>query len=271
MSVAEDLDLAELALAIAREAADLLLEGAARAAAVATKSSAHDVVTQKDRDSEALIRRRIAQARPGDQVLGEEEGTIGAASDVRWVVDPLDGTVNYLYGIPSWAVSIGIERGGVPCAGVVVAPALGEQYVGVAGQGSWSVTGTGERSSLAVSGLTSLQDALVGTGFGYVRERREHQGRVLAGLVPQVRDIRRVGAAAVDLCWVAGGRLDAHYERGLQPWDRSAGSLIAAEAGAVVAGLPGAPATTGLTIVSTPGVYEPLAAALDALGVLAGP
>lgn len=271
VSAAEDSELADLALTIAREAADLLIDGAAEAAAVATKSSAHDVVTQKDRDSEALIRRRIAQARPGDQVLGEEEGTIGEASDVRWVVDPLDGTVNYLYGIPSWAVSIGIERDGVPCAGVVVAPALDEQYIGISGQGSWVVTGTGERHPLAVSGLTGLQDALVGTGFGYVRERREHQGRVLAGLVPQVRDIRRVGAAAVDLCWVARGRLDAHYERGLQPWDRSAGALIAAEAGAVVAGLPGAPATTDLTIVSTPGIYTPLATALGALGVLDGP
>lgn len=270
MSGAADVELAELALGIAREAAELLLAGSTEAAAVATKSSAHDVVTQKDRESETLIRRRIAAARPGDQVLGEEQGTVGAASDVRWIVDPLDGTVNYLYGIPSWAVSIGIERAGVPVAGVVVAPALGEEYLGVAGRGSWVISGS-QRHRLAVSGLTNLADALVGTGFGYVAERRAHQGAVVAALLPQVRDIRRVGAAAVDLCWVARGRLDAHYERGLQPWDRSAGSLIAAEAGAVVAGLPGRPASDELAIVATPGVYDALAAELTQLAVQDGP
>ncbi len=263
-------ELAELALDIGREAAALLLAGSADVAPVATKTSPHDLVTQRDRESEDLIRRRIEEARPGDQVLGEEQGTVGARSDVKWIVDPLDGTVNYFYGQPAWAVSIGVERAGQPCAGVVVAPALGEEYVAVAGEGSWTIV-AGDWRRLAVSGQEQLADSVVGTGFGYVAERRADQGRIVAALLPHLRDIRRVGAAALDLCWVGAGRLDAHYERGLQPWDRAAGSLVAAEAGAIVAGLPGQPAGTELAIAASPAVYPELARRLADLGVLAGP
>lgn len=263
-------ELAELALAIAREAGAMLLAGAGAVEAVDTKSSSHDLVTQMDRDSEALIRARIAAVRPQDQVLGEEEGSIGDQSRVRWIVDPLDGTVNYYYGQPSWAVSIGIEVEAVPSVGVVVAPALREEYLAVVGQGSWSLLGD-TRQRLTVSSVVDLADAVVSTGFGYVVERRTHQGQIVGELLPQVRDIRRVGAAAVDLCWVARGRFDALYERGLQDWDRAAGALIAQEAGAVVAGLPGRPHAADLTIAANPALYAALAQALTDLHVLAGP
>lgn len=263
-------DLAEIALEIAREAGDLLLAGAGQVEAVATKSSSHDLVTQMDRAAEALIRDRIERARPGDRVLGEEGGEEGGSGPVRWIVDPLDGTVNYFYGQPSWAVSIGVEIDGHPAAGVVVAPALGEEYLAVAGRGSWWLAGD-DRHRLAVSGVTELADAVVATGFGYVVARRRHQAQVVAGLIPQIRDIRRVGAAAVDLCWLARGRVDAHYERGLQDWDRAAGGLIAQEAGAVVAGLPGQAHSSDLLIGANPVLYPQLAAALVELDVVGGP
>lgn len=264
-------DLAELALGIAQEAGALLLARRGDARAVATKSSAHDLVTQMDRESEALVRARITAARPDDVVLGEEGGSVGAAgSGVRWIVDPLDGTVNYFYGLPAWAVSIGVEIDGVIRAGAVVAPALGEQYVGAEGAGSWAVEPAG-RVRLAVSEVAELADALVSTGFGYLRERRVRQGDIVAALVGEVRDIRRVGAAAIDLCWVARGRLDAHYERGLADWDRAAGGLIAREAGATVAGLGGRPDTPDLTIAANTELFSQLADRLTTLGADSGP
>lgn len=262
-------DLAETALQIAREAGELLLTGVGQVEAVATKSSSHDLVTQMDRAAEALIRDRILAARPDDRILGEEGGETGSG-DVRWIVDPLDGTVNYFYGLPSWAVSIGVEIDGRPAAGVVVAPSLGEEYLAVAGSGSWWLAGD-TRHPLQGSSVATLADAVVGTGFGYVVARRRHQAQVLAGLLPQIRDVRRVGAAAVDLCWVARGRLDAHYERGLQEWDRAAGGLIAQEAGVVVAGFPGAAHSSELLIAAPPALYDQLATALIELDVLAGP
>ncbi len=267
---AESTELARWALEIAREAGAMLLSGAGAVEAVGTKTSSHDLVTQMDRDSEALIRARIAEVRPQDQVLGEEEGSIGPQSRVRWIVDPLDGTVNYFYGQPSWAVSIGIEVDSVPCVGVVVAPALHEEYLGIAGRGSWALVGD-TRQRLTVSSVSTLADAVVSTGFGYRVQRRTHQGQIVGRLLPQVRDIRRVGAAAVDLCWVARGRFEAHYERGLQDWDRAAGALIAQEAGAVVAGLPGRPHSADLTIAANPALYAALAQALTDLDVLNGP
>lgn len=260
----EPTELAELALDIAREAGSFLLPGVGAVEALATKSSPHDLVTAMDRDSEDLVRRRIQEARPDDQVVGEEQGTRGAASSVRWIVDPLDGTVNYFYGQPSWAVSIGVEIDGFMAAGAVVAPALGEEYLGIAGSGSWTIE-QGVRRPLRVSEIPDLADAVVSTGFGYVRARREQQAGIVAALLPQVRDIRRVGAAAVDLCWVARGRIDAHYERGLQDWDRAAGSVIAAEAGAVVAGLRGTPASADLLIAANPQLYRQLDTALAQL------
>ena len=228
---AEPKDLLELALEAAGAAGRLLLEGRERGPArVTTKTSLTDMVSELDRASEELVTRTILSARPDDAVLGEEGGLRGpGTSGVRWVVDPLDGTTNYLYGLPAWVVSVAAEVDGAAVAGAVNDAVHGEMFSALAGVGAWC---NGER--LTVVGAPSLDVALVGTGFGYDAAVRARQGAEVAAVLPRVRDIRRAGAAALDLCWVARGRLDAYYERGLQPWDWAAGMLVAAEAGAVV-------------------------------------
>jgi fructose-1,6-bisphosphatase/inositol monophosphatase family enzyme len=242
---------------------------------VQTKSSPTDIVTEMDRRSEALITSRIRAHRPGDTVLGEEGGqTVGGpvgdgtdagqASRVRWIVDPLDGTVNYLYGLRDWAVSIAAEVDGTVVAGVVEVPRHGERFAAVAGQGAWLHRG---EASLALrcSSDVPLGQALVGTGFGYDAGRRRVQGEVLAALLPHIRDIRRGGSAAVDLCSVAAGRLDAFYERGLNYWDFAAGGLIAREAGALVGGLAGRTESTSMAVAAGPGLYQQLETFLSKL------
>jgi len=257
-----DVDSAELlrlAVAVAREAAGMLVEGQSGASVVLTKSSPTDVVTEMDNAADALISRRLLEARPGDALLTEESGESTGASGVRWVVDPIDGTVNYLYGMPDWAVSIAAELDGVTVAGVVEAPRRGETYTAVRGQGARR---NGE--AIGCNKDTPLDRALVGTGFGYAAGRRARQAEVLAGVLPNIRDIRRGGSAALDLCAVAGGRLDAYYERGVHAWDIGAAGLIAEEAGARVGGLDGAPASPEMTIAAA----EPLFGALH--GLLSG-
>jgi myo-inositol-1(or 4)-monophosphatase len=265
--------LLRLAVDVASEAGRLLASwrGEERPEVVETKSSPTDVVTEMDRRSEALITGRIRAVRPGDTVLGEEGGqTLGGESGdeyasgpgrVRWVVDPLDGTVNYLYGLPDWAVSIAAEVDGTVLAGVVEVPRYGETFTAVAGRGAW-LHRDGEAIALRCTSGMALGQALVGTGFGYDAGRRRIQGEVVAAVLPCVRDIRRAGSAAVDLCSVAAGRLDAFYERGLNYWDYAAGALIAAEAGAVVGGLHGAPPSTSMTVAAGPGLFPTLAEAL---------
>jgi myo-inositol-1(or 4)-monophosphatase len=263
-------ELAELARSVAREAAELLADGHASAAVVQTKSSPTDVVTQMDRAAEELIRRRILQARPGDAVLGEELGQTGQAGDgtVRWVVDPLDGTVNYVYGLPGWAVSVAAEVAGVVVAGVVCAPLLDSLYTAQLGGGAWLESAKhADPRRLSCNDGVALADALVATGFGYEAPQRARQGKVVAGLLPRVRDIRRAGAAAVDLCWVASGQVDAYYERGLHDWDLAAGSLVAREAGAVVGGMDGANAGEAMTIAAGPGLFGKLHDLLASLGM----
>jgi myo-inositol-1(or 4)-monophosphatase len=289
----------DAAAAAARLLADQGAQG--RPEVVETKSSLTDVVTAMDRRAEALITERIRAARPGDAILGEEGGeTHGApgpgpgrdpnpdpdpgqsrgstsAAAVRWIVDPLDGTVNYLYGLADWAVSIAAEVDGAIVAGVVAVPLHGETYTAVRGKGAWlhstaergSATGegTGEHGAAALrcNRGVPLGQALVGTGFGYLPGRRRVQGGVVAALLPQIRDIRRGGSASVDLCMVAAGRLDAFYERGLNYWDYAAGALIAEEAGAQVTGLGGRPAGSSLTVAAGPGLYEELTTVLAGL------
>jgi myo-inositol-1(or 4)-monophosphatase len=170
---------------------------------------------------------------------------------VRWVIDPIDGTVNYLYLLPGWSVSVAAEVHGEVVAGVVVIPTLRETFAAVRGQGA-----TRNGRPIGVSQPTSLAQSMVGTGFGYDAARRARQGAILAQVLPQVRDVRRFGAASVDLCGVACGRLDAYYERGLAPWDLAAGGLIAREAGARVEGLRGAPASADLVIAASPAVFD---------------
>jgi myo-inositol-1(or 4)-monophosphatase len=261
--------LLRIAVAAAAEAGRLLASwrGDERPEVVQTKSSPTDIVTEMDRRSEALITSRIRAYRPGDTVLGEEGGQTsgGLAGEddgslpgrVRWIVDPLDGTVNYLYGLRAWAVSIAAEVDGAVVAGVVEVPRHGETFTAVTGQGAWLHRGEA-RQALRCSSGVPLDQALVGTGFGYDPGRRQVQGEVVAALLPHIRDIRRGGSAAVDLCSVASGRLDAFYERGLNYWDFAAGGLIAREAGALVGGLAGRAESTSMAVAAGPGLFQQL-------------
>jgi myo-inositol-1(or 4)-monophosphatase len=268
--VSEDAEaLLRIAVAAAAEAGGLLASwrGDERPEVVQTKSSPTDIVTEMDRRSEALITSRIRAYRPGDTVLGEEGGQTsgGPAGEddgslpgrVRWIVDPLDGTVNYLYGLRDWAVSIAAEVDGAVVAGVVEVPRHGETFTAVTGQGAWLHRGEA-RQALRCSSGVPLDQALVGTGFGYDPRRRQVQGEVVAALLPHIRDIRRGGSAAVELCAVAAGRLDAFYERGLNYWDFAAGGLIAREAGALVGGLAGRAESTSMAVAAGPGLFQQL-------------
>ncbi|PSK84209.1 myo-inositol-1(or 4)-monophosphatase [Murinocardiopsis flavida] len=258
---AEPKELLELALAAALEAGRLAADGQAGIRVLDTKSSPTDVVTAMDRAAEEQIRRRLLGARPGDAWLGEEGGEEAGTSGVRWIVDPIDGTVNYLYGRREWAVSIAAEVDGEIVAGVVAAPALGETFTATRGGGA-SVNG----EPLRAPGAVALDMALVGTGFGYEARRRAHQAAVLATVLPRVRDIRRVGAAALDLCDLARGRINGYYERGTNAWDWGAAALVAAEAGVRVGGLRGAGPGSDLVIAAVPGLFEELHDLLEPLG-----
>ncbi|GHB22739.1 MULTISPECIES: inositol monophosphatase family protein [Streptomyces] len=255
-------ELLDLALEAARRAGALLRDGRpADLGVAATKSSPIDVVTEMDIRAEKLITGFLAEHRPADGFLGEEGASSEGTSGIRWVIDPLDGTVNYLYGLPTWAVSIAAERDGERVVGVVEAPMRRETFHAVLGGGAF---GNGE--ALHCRPAAPLDQALVSTGFNYVTEVRTHQAAVAERMIPRLRDIRRGGSAAVDLCDVAAGRLDGYYERGLHPWDLAAGDLIAREAGALTGGRPGLPADRDLAVAATPGVFEPLQVLLEELG-----
>jgi myo-inositol-1(or 4)-monophosphatase len=258
--------LAELACQVAREAAALLMTGRGQAEVVEVKTSPTDIVTAMDKASEALIRERLLSARPGDAILGEEEGQSGDGP-VRWIVDPLDGTVNYLYGLPDWAVSIAAEADGEIVAAAVCVPVRRELFTATAGGGAWlEAAGAAGRQRLACNRAVVLASALVATGFGYPARDRAAQGQVAAAVLPRVRDIRRPGSAAADLCNVAAGRVDAYFEQGVHYWDIAAGGLIAREAGAVTGGLHGRPAGEALTIAAGPELFGPLHDLLAELG-----
>jgi myo-inositol-1(or 4)-monophosphatase len=246
--------LVALAGDVAAAAVDLLLGGEAHGRATAqSKSTATDMVSEIDRAAERLIVERLLGARPDDGVVGEEGAARAGSSGLRWVIDPLDGTTNYLYGLPGWGVSIAAEDADGVVAGVVVDAVRGEVYTATRGGGAFR-----DGRAIACSDVTDLGTALVGTGFAYASERRRAQGVVIAGLLPRVRDIRRFGAAAVDLCLVACGRLDAYFERGLAWWDLAAGGLVATEAGAVLASLDGGPVTAGSVLAAPPTLATPL-------------
>jgi myo-inositol-1(or 4)-monophosphatase len=297
----DPLGLLELATTVGQRAADLLLEGARLTrTSVATKSSLTDMVTEMDRASEELIVTALLEARPDDGILAEEGSARQGTSGVRWVIDPLDGTTNYLYGHPGWAVSIAAElTGGAPAAedaagrddsdgvggghgthgpsshgdldgdgvvaGVVIDAVHGEVYTAARGHGAHR---NGE--PLRCSDQADVGQALVATGFGYAAERRRVQAEVLVDLLPQVRDIRRMGSASVDMCSVACGRVDAYYERGLSWWDWAAGLLVARESGAIVttldpAGRPPGPGVDSV-VVAGPALIDPLSALLRSVG-----
>jgi myo-inositol-1(or 4)-monophosphatase len=250
-------ELLELAMATAREAGALLRARAGQLrTSVATKSTSTDMVSEVDHESEALIVARILAARPGDAVLGEEGGERPGSSGVRWIVDPLDGTTNYLYGIPSYAVSIGCEVDGTVVAGAVYDAAHDALYSAALGRGAFR-----DGEPIRVSTQTALGRALIGTGFAYESSFRAEQAALLGRIIGQVRDVRRSGSAALDLCAVACGRLDAYYET-LMPWDLVAGALIVEEAGGrtgfleVVRGRPEA------IVAASPNLYPKLEALL---------
>ncbi|MEU6698359.1 inositol monophosphatase family protein [Pseudonocardia sp. NPDC046786] len=238
---------------------------ASAAGAVSTKSSPTDVVTASDASVERFVRDRLAQLRPGEPVYGEEGA--GDAATARWVVDPIDGTVNYLYGLPWYAISVAAVDGGATVAGAVAEPAAGRLWSAGRGLGA-----TCDGRPLAVAATTEIGQALIGTGFAYRSERRARQARMVAAMLPEVRDVRRAGAAALDLCAVAAGWLDGYLEHGCNWWDWAAGALIAREAGAVlhIAVPPGmsdladAGGTTGglgddVTLAAAPGIAHELA------------
>jgi myo-inositol-1(or 4)-monophosphatase len=234
-------------------------------AAVQSKSTRTDPVTVVDTETERFLRDRLARLRPGESVLGEEGGgPRSGGRSVTWVLDPIDGTVNFVYAIPAYAVSVAAQVDGVSVAGAVADVTAGRVYSAGVGLGAHVVDPTGTREALHCNTIDDLSMALVGTGFGYSPQRRAAQGAVLAGLLPHIRDVRRIGSAALDLCMVAAGRLDAHYEHGLEVWDWAAGALIAAEAGAQVH----LPRSDGpaLTLAAAPGVADGLRDLLERLG-----
>jgi myo-inositol-1(or 4)-monophosphatase len=285
----DPLALLDLAIGVAREAAALARASriaGLTAADVTTKSTDTDLVTTADRAVERLIVERLRAHRPGDAVLGEESGAhdpaatahdpaagaqgrgdlalgrsardegpatrrrAGEDSGVRWLVDPIDGTVNYVYGLPHYAVSVAAEVDGLVTVAVVHNAVTGEQWTAVRGHGACR-----DGEPVTGSTVTSLGQTLVATGFAYDAVRRAHQARVISEVLPHVRDLRRFGSAAIDLCFAADGRVDAYFEQGLQPWDLAAGGLIASEAGLRVTGLRGAPPGPRLVLAAPVGVY----------------
>jgi myo-inositol-1(or 4)-monophosphatase len=253
-------ELLDLARGVALEAGALVKQRRIEGVEVADrKSSPVDIVTAADREVEQLIRAQLAAKRPGDGFLGEESGAEKGTSGLTWVVDPIDGTVNYLYGIPQYAVSIAVVEGEPDpltwraLAGCVFNPANDELYTATADGGAYLGT-----TPIRVADAVPLSQALIGTGFAYDSGERSRQGAIAAQLLPEVRDIRRIGTASLDLCFVAGGRFNAYYERTLSPWDHAAGALIARRAGARVSGLDGAAPSRDFILAAIPALAEQL-------------
>jgi myo-inositol-1(or 4)-monophosphatase len=247
--VNDDLELAERA---ARAAGEVLMSYFGRdAEGLALKSSPTDPVSDADREAERTIRELLLNDRPEDGLVGEEGSRSAPSNGRTWIVDPLDGTVNFLYGLRTWAVSIALEDAGGLAVGVVFNPVDAECFSAVRGEGA-RLNGR----AISVTSCDSLDRAMVATGFSYEAERRAEQAELLLRLLPQIRDVRRAGAAALDLAYVAAGRVDAFYERGLKRWDEAAGRLLVQEAGGVIHDLPEEPA--GVLAAST----EELAVAL---------
>ena len=224
-----------LAIEVAQSTGDLLTRRfAAPRSPLRSKTSPTDLVTAADLEAERHIRAMLADRRPQDGVLGEEGGDSGGESGIRWVVDPIDGTVNFVFGIPHWAVSVACEDETGTLAGVVHSPMANETFAAARGEGA-------TLGGIPIQGSTrsDMATALIATGFGYRSEMRARQAELAVRLLPRVRDIRRLGSAALDLAWTACGRYDGYFERGTQPWDVAAGGLICTEAGVELHDLPG--------------------------------
>jgi myo-inositol-1(or 4)-monophosphatase len=257
--------LRDLALDVAREAGALVVRLRRVGVQVAgAKSSATDIVTEADRACEHLVRERLLGARPEDGIVGEEGSEHNGTSGVVWIVDPIDGTVNYLYGLPHFAVSIAAEVDGEVVAGVVVAPVVGLEYVATLGGGA---TCNGE--PVRVRGVVPLGERLVGTGFNYEVEARRRQAGYVARLLPRVRDLRRLGCCSLDICYVAAGSLDAYVEEGAHIWDHAAAGLVCLEAGGILE-VTRAPGGKRLLICAPAGGFDDFRAAVAEAGFVAG-
>jgi myo-inositol-1(or 4)-monophosphatase len=259
-------DLLSLAREVGLEAAAFVAgrRPAGRVGVSATKASPTDIVTEIDVACERLVRRHIFAARPDDGFVGEEGDDVVGTSGVEWVVDPIDGTVNFVYGIAAYGVSIAARRDGEVVAGYVVNIASGAEWGAIRGEGAWRYAGE-DRQPLTAPEPESVAHALVATGFNYVPEVRAAQATAMASFIPQVRDIRRIGSAALDLCGLAEGHYDAYLEQGLKPWDLAAGGLIAAESGLVLSGLEGGP-DERMVMVAHPAIAEEYFALVRACG-----
>jgi len=268
-------ELEDLAVSAARAAGTFIVHERPRALLVLdTKSSVNDVVTEMDQRSEALLRSHLLGARPDDAILGEEDGASQGSSGITWVIDPIDGTVNYLYEIPAYCVSVAAVVGDAgtsgqwqPVAGAICNPLTAEIFHARVGGGAYVLRGAFDTAIRAGTADVLLQ-SMVATGFGYLPEVRARQGEVLAALLPEIRDIRRAGSAALDLCAVATGQVDAYYEAGLNPWDLAAGWVIATEAGALVSGLANRAPGEAAVVAAGPGIHAMLLARLEALAPL---
>jgi myo-inositol-1(or 4)-monophosphatase len=268
-SVAEQLATEAAAFVRARRT-EVFGESQDSARSVRAKSTPTDPVTVVDTETEGLLRERLAVLRPGEPVMGEEQGGSPGGRDgqLTWVLDPIDGTVNFVYGIETYAVSVAVQRDGASVAGAVANVPTGALYSAAVGCGA-HLQRAGVTTPLRSSSTSDLSMSLVGTGFSYAADQRVRQGKILTALIPAVRDIRRFGSCALDLCMVAAGGLDAYYEDGVHVWDWAAGALIAAEAGATLR-LPPADGTPGLIIASAPAIAEALGTALRGSGALSG-
>lgn len=267
-----DAALARELLAVARPigeevAAELVraLDGDRRATTVSSKSTGTDLVTEMDRWAERHLGERLLAARPHDTIVGEEGIDVAGTSGVTWCLDPIDGTVNFVHGMPGFCVSIAAQvpgdHGLGTVAAVVVSPLHGDVFTATLGGGAF-------RNDRAVrcAGPPSLARSVIGTGFGYDPARRRRQAEVVAHVIGEVADIRRSGAAALDLCWVGCGRLDGYWEVGLNPWDHAAASLVATEGGARCEGLDGAPPSSAFVVAAPPAVFGALHDLLAAVG-----
>jgi fructose-1,6-bisphosphatase/inositol monophosphatase family enzyme len=264
MAIPGGSDLLALARPVAEAAGRRLVEAPwQQRSSILTKSSVTDLVTEMDRSVEEFIVGSILAARPDDAIEGEEAPKQAGTSGVRWYIDPIDGTVNYVHGLAGFSVSVAAECDGEMTAAVVVSPMHDEVFTATSGGGAFC-----NDVPIRCSDRTALSTALIGTGFSYRADRRTSQAQVLTTVLSEVADIRRVGSAALDLCWTASGRLDGYYEAGLGSWDYAAGALIAREAGAALGDLSGGSASGAFLLAAPPPLFEPLRALLTRAGAV---
>ena len=269
MSSPQPADLVALAVELVNQISPRLVEARAAQTAgtgtigVSTKSTDNDLVTEMDEWTENTLVEGLLAARPDDGILGEEGSSIAGTSGVRWVIDPIDGTTNYFYDLCGYSVSVAVQVDGITVGGVVADPVRDETFTATLGGGAF-------RNGVAItsSSKDDLSTALLATGFNYNADIRQRQANALATVLPRVRDIRRMGGAAIDICLVACGRADAHYEEGLSIWDLAAAALIATEAGAQSSEFGGEPDKPGLSVISSPGIHHDLIALLHDAGAI---